>query len=114
MDDPQLPDTDISRRTALACLTAVVSTAVLGACDADPLAPVSQDPLAIGPVRAFAMYYPDSVYVVVARHDDPERFTLIVRQDGEDLETHEGLSISTLGRVQSEYFEVEFVEIPTA
>jgi hypothetical protein len=105
----------MSRRSALAYAATVASAVVLGACVDVPSAPDSRQVVNKSTAYwAFMFHHDESVYVVISAHDDLEKFNLTVRQDGKDVEFHEGLTDKTVGDIDSEYVQVSYIDPPTA
>jgi hypothetical protein len=105
----------MSRRSALAYAATVASAVVLSACADVPLAPDGEQVVSKSTeFWAFMFRHDESVYVVISEHDDPFKFNLTVRQEGSDLEIHEGLTDKTVADIDSEYVQVSYIDPPTA
>ncbi len=108
-------ENNMSRRSALACIATVASAVVLGACADVPLAPGGEQVATTETgFWAFMFRHDESVYVVISEHEDPFKFNLTVRQDGNDLEVHEGLTDKTVGDIDSEYVQVAYIDPPSS
>jgi hypothetical protein len=54
----------------------------------------------------------EGVQVVISRHLNPEMFNITVRQQGKEVETHEGLTDKTVAHIESKYIEVVYISAP--
>lgn len=64
--------------------------------------------------KAFAIDAAEGAEVHLDDSSEDEKFTITVRKDGAEVETHEGLTADTLEGVSSDHFRVAVVEPPAA
>ncbi|MGI9644271.1 MAG: hypothetical protein ACR2O6_03065 [Ilumatobacteraceae bacterium] len=64
--------------------------------------------------KAFAIDAAEGAEVHLDDSSEDEQFTITVRKDDSEVETHEGLTADTLEGVSSEHFNVAVVEAPSA
>ena len=112
MSDAEPSKDRMSRRSALACVAVVASSAVLSACDFTTVGPSDQRVQPRAGFKAFMFVHDEGVEVVISRHLNPEMFNITVRQQGKDVESHEGLNDQTVTHIESKHIEVVYISTP--
>lgn len=64
--------------------------------------------------KAFAIDAAEDVSVHIDDSSESETFEVKVTKAGEEVESHQGVTIDGLAALSSDHFSVEFVEPPTA
>lgn len=64
--------------------------------------------------KAFAIDASDGVDVHIDDSSETETFDVKVVKEGEEIESHQGVTIEALAAVTSDHFSVELVEPPVA
>ncbi len=64
--------------------------------------------------KAFAVDAAEGVEVHLDDSSEDEKFDIVVRKEGAELESHQGLTADSLEGLSSEHFSVAVIEAPSA
>ena len=64
--------------------------------------------------KAFAIDAPEGVHVHIDDSSEADTFDVKVIKEGEEIESHQGVTVDALTAVNSDHFSIELVEPPAA